>query len=133
MMAGKKEQGMINSLPRREREIFEILCSMGEASAADVRRAMKDAPSHSAVRTMLGRLEAKNMVRHRSDQQTYLYKPAVRPAKVRESALRQMVRTFFDGSAANAATALLGLTEDMNEQELEALQRAVDEAKERQS
>ena len=30
------------------------------------------------------------------------------PAKVRESALKSMVRTFFDGSAANAATALLG-------------------------
>lgn len=124
---------MIDSLPRREREIFEILCSAGEASAADVRRAMADPPSHSAVRTMLGRLEAKGLVRHRSDQQTYLYKPALQPAKVRESALRQMVRTFFDGSAANAATALLGLSQSMNSEELDALQRAIDEAKERQS
>ena len=40
---------MIASLPRREREIFEILCSAGEATAADVRRAMADPPSHSAV------------------------------------------------------------------------------------
>ena len=124
---------MIDSLPRREREIFEILCSAGEASAADIRKAMADAPSHSAVRTMLTRLEAKGMISHRSEQQTYIYKPAVKPAKVRESALRQMVRTFFDGSAASAATALLGLTKDMNEQELDALQRAIDEAKERQS
>jgi predicted transcriptional regulator len=133
MIRVDKERRMINSLPRREREIFEILCSAGEASAAEVRKAMKDAPSHSAVRTMLGRLEAKGMVLHRSDQQTYVYKPAVQPAKVRESALSQLVRTFFDGSAATAATALLGMSKDMNEQELDALQRAIDEAKERHS
>lgn len=124
---------MIDSLPRREREIFEILCSLGEASAADVRRAMKDAPSHSAVRTMLSRLEAKGMVRHHTVEQTYVYKSAVQPAKVRESALKQLVKTFFDGSAAGAATALLGLTHKMDNKELDALQRAIDEAKERQS
>ena len=60
---------MIASLPRREREIFEILCSAGEATAADVRRAMADPPSHSAVRTMLARLEAKGLVSHRSEEQ----------------------------------------------------------------
>ena len=124
---------MIDSLPRREREIFEILCSAGEASAADVRRAMTDPPSHSAVRTMLGRLEGKGLVRHHAVDQTYVYKSVVQPAKVRESAMRQMVRTFFDGSAASAATALLGLSQSLNEQELDALQRAIDEAKERQS
>lgn len=124
---------MIDSLPRREREIFEILCSVGEASAADVRQAMADAPSHSAVRTMLSRLEAKDMVKHHSDGQTYIYKPAVKPAKVRDSALRQLVKTFFQGSAASAATALLGLSQQMDSGELEALQRAIDEAKERQS
>lgn len=36
---------MIGSLPRREREIFEILCSVGEATAAEVRERMEDAPS----------------------------------------------------------------------------------------
>jgi predicted transcriptional regulator len=52
---------------------------------------------------------------------------------VRESALHQLVKTFFDGSAASAATALLGLSKPLNAEELEALQRAIDEAKERQS
>ena len=122
---------MISSLPRREREIFEILCSAGEATAADVRRAMADPPSHSAVRTMLARLEAKGLVSHRAEDQTYVYRSVPQPAKVRETALRQMVKTFFDGSAASAATALLGLTKSLNTEELEALQRAVDEAKER--
>ena len=122
---------MIDSLPRREREIFEILCSAGEATAADVRRAMADPPSHSAVRTMLTRLEAKGLVKHRTVDQAYVYKSVPQPSKVRESALKNLVRTFFDGSAASAATALLGLTKTLDPKELDALQRAIDEAKER--
>src|SRR5687768_12504325 len=119
---------MIDKLPRREREIFEILCSAGEATAADVRAAMADPPSYSAVRTMLSRLEAKGLVKHRSLEQTYVYKSVPQASKVRDSALRQLVKTFFDGSAASAATALLGLTKALEKDELDALQRAIDQA-----
>ena len=124
---------MIESLPRREREIFEILVSAGEATAAEVRERMADPPSYSAVRTLLGRLEAKGYVSHRTHEQSYVYKSVPQRAKVRDSALKQFVKTFFDGSAASAATALLGLTKTLKPEELDALQRAVDEAKERQS
>lgn len=123
---------MIDSLPRREREIFEILCNAGEATAAEIRTAMDDPPSYSAVRTMLARLEAKGLVKHRSVEQAYVYKSVPQPAKVRESALKSMVKTFFDGSAASAATALLGLTKSLSPEEAEALRRAIDTAKERQ-
>lgn len=122
---------MIDRLPRREREIFEIVCSVGEATAADVRAAMKDAPSHSAVRTLLARLEGRGLLRHRLADQAYVYAPVPQPAKVRESALTQMVRTFFNGSAASAATALLGLSKELDPAELDALQRAIDEVRER--
>ena len=122
---------MIDSLPRRERELFELLCSAGEATAAELRAAMKDPPSYSAVRTLLARLEARGVIKHRTVDQAYVYQSATQPAKVRETAMKQMVRTFFDGSAANAATALLGLTKSLSEDELDALQRAIDEARER--
>ena len=122
---------MIDKLPRREREIFEILCSSGEASAADVRKRMVDAPSHSAVRTMLSRLEKRGLVRHRADDQTYIYSSVPQPANVRRSALKQFVHTFFEGSAAGAATALLGMSSKLTPDEIDALQRAIDAAKER--
>jgi predicted transcriptional regulator len=122
---------MIGSLPRREREIFEILLAAGEATAADVRQAMADPPSHSAVRTMLSRLEAKGMVEHRVEEQAYVYRSVPQPAKVREGALQQLVKTFFDGSAASAATALLGLSRKLKPEEIDALQQAIDQAKER--
>jgi predicted transcriptional regulator len=123
---------MIDSLPRREREIFELLCSAGEATAAEIRAAMKDPPSYSAVRTLLARLEARGVVKHRTQDQAYVYKSVPQPAKVRETAMKAMVRTFFDGSAASAATALLGLTKSLSRDEIDALQRAIDEAKERE-
>lgn len=124
---------MIETLPRREREIFEIVCSAGEATASAVRAAMTEPPSHSAVRTLLARLEARGLLRHRVSDQTYVYRSVHQPAKVRESALRQLVKTFFNGSAASAATALLGLSKELEPDEIEALQRAIDEAKERGS
>jgi BlaI family transcriptional regulator, penicillinase repressor len=123
---------MIDSLPRREREIFELLCSAGEATAAEVRAAMSDPPSYSAVRTLLARLEGRGFVKHRTADQAYVYTSVRQPAKVRESALKSMVKTFFDGSAANAATALLGLTKSLSPDEAEALLKAIREAEERE-
>ena len=64
---------MIDSLPRREREIFELLCSAGEATAAEMRAAMQDPPSYSAVRTLLARLEARGVIKHRIGDQAYVY------------------------------------------------------------
>ncbi len=123
---------MIDSLPRREREIFNILLGLGEGTAADIRAAMDDAPSYSAVRTLLTRLEARGMIKHRTEGLAYVYKSVPQAGKVRESALKSMVKTFFDGSTANAATALLGLTRSLSPEEAETLQRAIDEAKERE-
>ncbi len=124
---------MIGNLPRRERELFEILCSAGEATAADLRERMIDPPSYSAVRTMLSRLAAKGLISYRVVDQAYVYRSVPQAAKVRESALRQMVKSFFDGSAASAATALLGLSRNLKPDELDALQKAIDEARERRS
>ena len=123
---------MIDSLPRRERELFELLCSAGEATAAELRAAMKDPPSYSAVRTLLARLEARGVIKHRTVDQAYVYRSVAQPATVRETAMNQMVRTFFEGSAASAATALLGLTKSLSQDEIDALQRAIDEARERE-
>jgi len=122
---------MIDSLPRRERELFELLCSAGQATAAELRAAMKDPPSYSAVRTLLARLEGRGVVRHEVADQTYVYRSVPQPAKLRESALKQMVKTFFDGSAASAATALLGLTKSLSPDEAEALMKAIRDAEER--
>lgn len=122
---------MIDALPRREREIFEILCGLGEATAAEIRAAMADPPTRSALRTLLARLEAKGFATHRADGQTYIYKSVPRRAEVRESVLRQLTRTFFSGSPASAAMAMLGLDESLRPEEIATIEKILREAKER--
>ena len=122
---------MIETLPRREREVFEVLCRLEEGTTGAVRNGLSDPLSDSAVRTLLARLEAKGLVGRRSDEGAHVYRPVPRPEALATGALRRMVDTFFAGSAATAATALLGLTQQLKPEEIEALQQAIDQAKER--
>lgn len=124
---------MIESLPRREREVFETLCRLGSGTTSAVRAAMGGSLSDSAVRTLLARLEAKALVARETGSDGVLYRPAPRPETLAVSALRRTVDTFFAGSAAGAATALLGLTQKLKPEELEALERAIEDVRERGS
>jgi predicted transcriptional regulator len=85
------------------------------------------------VRTLLTRLETKGLVDHRTEGATYVYAPVPRPETVAAGALNRLVDTFFAGSAASAATALLGLTKKLKPDELAALERAIENARERGS
>ena len=64
-------------LSRRERQIMEILFQRGKASASEVREAMEDAPSYSAVRAMLRVLEEKGHLKHQAEGLKYVYVPVV--------------------------------------------------------
>ncbi len=98
-------------LGRRERQIVEVLYRLGKATVAEVLAGLPDPPTYSAVRGMLGLLEEKGFVRHKRDGMRYIYTPAIAPAKARQSALRQLVLTFFEGSPLAAAAALLEMSD----------------------
>jgi predicted transcriptional regulator len=109
-------------LGRRERQIVEALYRLGKAGVAEVLAQLPDPPSYSAVRGMLTLLEAKGHIRHKRDGMRYVYTPVVAPAKARQSALRQLVSTFFEGSPMAAAAALLEMSgEEMSPSEREQL------------
>ncbi|KRA70568.1 CopY family transcriptional regulator [Caulobacter sp. Root656] len=122
---------MIESLPRREREVFETLCRLESCTAAGVRAGLSDPLSDSAVRTLLSRLEAKGLVERAPGPDGFLYSPVQRTETVAAGALRRMIDTFFAGSAASAATALLGLGQRLTPEEAAALERMIDQAVER--
>jgi predicted transcriptional regulator len=116
-----------SALSRRERQIMDVIYRMGEATAQDVLDHLPDPPSYSAVRALLRILEDKGHLRHRSEGQRYVYLPTVSRDRARASALRQLVRTFFDGSAGAAAAALLDLSrDDLTEAELDKLETLVE-------
>ena len=114
-ITGRELAGMVDpvtreparDLSRRERQIMDVLYEAGRATAADVLEKMPDAPSYSAVRAMLRILEEKGHVRHEQDGPRYVYLPIVAREAASRSALEHLIRTFFEGSPASAAAALL--------------------------
>ncbi len=117
-----------SKLSRRERQIMHIVYRLGTATAAQVREEMADAPSYSAVRSHLATLERKGHLAHTEDGPRYVYEPTVPPDDARRSALTTVVRSFFDGSPAKAALALLQMS-DLDDTELEQLQGLVERAR----
>jgi BlaI family penicillinase repressor len=117
-------------LSRRERQIMDVVYRFGEATAQDVRDHLPEAPSYSAVRALLRVLEDKGHVRHRQDGPRYVYAPTVPREKARNSALQQLVRTFFDGSTENTVAALLDLSRSgLSPDELDRIRAMIDRAR----
>ena len=96
------------ALTKRERAIMDVLYRLGRATAAEVLAGLAGSPHYSTVRTQLRVLEEKGHVRHESDGLRYVYLPTVARHTARRAALRHLVDTVFEGSAASAVTALLG-------------------------
>jgi BlaI family penicillinase repressor len=118
------------SLSRRERQIMDILYRLGSATAAEVKENLTDAPSYSAVRALLRILEEKGHIKHAYDGPRYVYAPIVSRPVAQKSALKQIVKTFFDGSTSNAVAALLDMSaKDLSDSELERLAAIVEQAK----
>lgn len=119
-----------HELSRRERQIVDILYARGRATAAEVQAALPDPPSYSAVRAMLRILEDKGHVRHEQDGPRYVYVPTVARDSAKRSAMRHIVRTFFDGSAEQAISALLDdSSARLSDAELDRLARLIDQAR----
>ena len=123
-------QSSFPHLSRRERQIMDALYQAGRSTAADIRAAIPDAPSYSAVRTLLRILEEKGHVRHELDGTRYVYIPTVARDKAKRSALRHVVNTFFDGSASQVMAALFELSpKDLSDEELARIRRMIDAAR----
>ena len=120
---------MLNKLPPRERQIVDILYRCGERTVAEIIAALPVELSGSAVRAMLKRLEDKGFVARTESERGYLFSPVVADTVARKNALTEVVRTFFNGSAAGAASALLGMSERLDERELDDLERMIAEAR----
>ena len=117
-------------LSRRERQILDILYQRGQATAADVQNALPEPPSYSAVRALLRILEEKGHVRHQQDGPRYIYLPTVARENAKRSAMRHMLRTFFDGSAEQAISALLDdASTKLSSAELDRLARLIEDAR----
>jgi predicted transcriptional regulator len=120
---------MLSQLPPRERQIVDLLYQKGALTVSEVCEALPVALSGSAVRAMLTRLEAKGFVSRADSERGFVFSPTLSDTQARRTALSQVVRTFFNGSAASAASALLGMAKQLDDKELGELEAMIARAR----
>ena len=119
-------------LSRRERQIMDAIYARGEATVAQVRAALPDAPGYSAVRALLRILEEKGHLQHRCEGGKYIYMPQQARTEAGKSALRRLVETFFDSSASKTVAALLaGSDAALSDEQLDEMSEMIAQARAR--
>ena len=117
-------------LSRRERQIMDILFSLGRASGPEIQERLPGSPSYSGVRTILRVLERKGHVRHVEEGMRYIYLPVMTREKATKSAIDRLVATFFGGSAKAAAAAFVDpSTSQLSNEDLLDLERMIRRAR----
>jgi BlaI family transcriptional regulator, penicillinase repressor len=96
-------------LTRRESQIMEILHRRRRATVEAIRTELPDAPSPSSVRKLLEIMIERGLLGREYDGPRYVYFPAAKPEEASRSALKRLVRTFFDDSPGSAIAALLDI------------------------
>ena len=108
---------------------MDIVYRMKEATAADVMDHLPEAPSYSAVRAMLRILEDRGYLEHRRDGTRYVYSATIPRADAQSSALERVVSTFFDNSVSETVAALINMSDELPEEELDRLSELIRKAK----
>ena len=117
-------------LTRRERQIMDILYRLGRATAGEVMQNLSGEPNYSTVRTQLRVLEEKGHVKHEEVGLRYVYFPVAPRSAVRQSALKHLIDTFYDGSTEKVVAALLGVEGSrMSQEQLDRIAAMVEKAR----
>lgn len=121
-----------NQLSRRERQIMDIVFTHQQVTAQQVLEHLPDPPSYSAVRAMLSRLVKKACLRYFQDGAKYVYEAVMDTGEAKQSALKNLMSTFFDDSPTAAVSALLGMQKDqLSDEELDDIMQQIKAAKKR--
>jgi BlaI family penicillinase repressor len=116
-------------LSRRERQIMDILHRRGRATVGEVMAALSGEPAYSTVRAQLRVLEEKGEVRHEEQGLRYVYFPAASRHTIRQSALKHLLDTFFEGSPEKVVAAMLGTKRSVSDEELERIAHLIEQAR----
>jgi BlaI family transcriptional regulator, penicillinase repressor len=98
-------------LTRRESQIMEIVHRHRRATVEEIRAELPDAPSPSSVRKLLDIMIERRLLGREYDGPRFVYFPTAKPEDASRSALKQLVRTFFNDSPGSAMAALIDLSD----------------------
>jgi predicted transcriptional regulator len=124
-MARKKSPHLTDA----ELRLMEVLWRTGSATVSEVVEGLPKSVSlaYSTVLTTLRILENKGYVQHVKDGRAFVYQPLVARGQAQESAVKHLVRHFFEGSP---ELLMLNLIESrqIDPKELARLKKKVDAA-----
>ena len=124
----------MSDFSRRERQILDILFEAEEATAAQIREAMEDAPADATVRTLLRILLEKEAVTYRKEGKRFVYRPRKRKATAGKSALKRVLNVFYGGSIKDALAAhLTDPKTELDEETIDELRALIEAAEKNNS
>jgi BlaI family transcriptional regulator, penicillinase repressor len=120
---------LTTNLTRRESQIMEILHRRQRATVEEIRSELPDAPTPSSVRKLLEIMIDRRLLAREYDGPRFVYFPVAKPEEASRSAVKQLVRTFFNDSPSSAMAALLDVTEPLSDAEYKRLNALLKQAR----
>jgi predicted transcriptional regulator len=120
----------IHRLGDLQLKIMHALWDRADATIAEVHAAVSPDASlaHSTIATMLRKMEARGLVKHRLVERKFLYRAQVREDVVTRNMSEHFIERLFEGSLADMVSHLLK-TQDISREELERLEKLIAEQK----
>lgn len=115
-------------LGERELDIMQALWQQGEATVSELQKQLQENGielAYTTILTMLGRLEAKEMVVRDNTERAHRYKPLVKEPLAVGSAIKRLAERFFNGSVEALATRLV--EQELSPEQLRRIQAIIDE------
>jgi predicted transcriptional regulator len=117
------------ALTRRESQIMEILHRRQRATIEEIREELPNPPSPSSVRKLLDIMIERRLINREYDGPRFVYYPAAKQHDAARSAVKQLVRTFFNDSPSSAIAALLDSSGTITDEEYKRLNALLKQAR----
>jgi len=120
----------IHRLGDLQLRIMQILWARTEATVAEVHGALASERdlAYTTIATMLRKMEARGLVKHRLDGRSFVYHAAVREEAVSQGMADHLVERLFEGSLSDMVHHLL-TTREVSREELTKLEKMIVEMK----
>jgi predicted transcriptional regulator len=105
-----------------------VLWGSGEATVAQVHRALGDDRALTTIATMLSKMEKKGVVTHREEGRQFVYRSTVSEAEVQRTMVASLTDRLFEGDVTALVSHLL-TEQEIDVDELERLQELIDRAR----
>jgi len=120
----------IHRLGDLQLRIMKVLWASGEATVADVHKAVGDEGdlAYTTVATMLRKMEARGLLLHRMEARSFVYRAAVAEEAVSRGMADHLLERLFEGSLADMVRHLLS-NREVSREELSKLEQLIAERK----